>query len=89
MGRLVHTRLGSSSLVAHVLQYPPPPHANSFVLGPAAMACFSRFGGAIFRDCEHQLLHIFEDPEFVTQSEGVSNPCYHKVGSNMIEVGGH
>jgi hypothetical protein len=25
MGRLVHTVLGSSSLVAHVLQYPPPP----------------------------------------------------------------
>jgi len=25
MGRLVHTGLGSSSLVAHVLQYPPPP----------------------------------------------------------------
>ncbi len=30
LGRLVHTGLGSSSLVAHVL-----PHANSFVLGPA------------------------------------------------------
>jgi hypothetical protein len=25
MGRLVHTGLGSSSLVAHVLPYPPPP----------------------------------------------------------------
>ena len=37
MGRLVHTGLGSSSLVAHVLQYPPPPHANSFVLGPAVI----------------------------------------------------
>ena len=35
MGRLVHTVLGSSSLVAHVLQYPPPSHNNSFVLGPA------------------------------------------------------
>jgi hypothetical protein len=36
MGSLVHTGLGSSSLVAHVLPYPPPPpHANSFVLGPA------------------------------------------------------
>jgi hypothetical protein len=31
MGRLVHTGLGSSSLVAHVPQYPPPPHAHSFV----------------------------------------------------------
>jgi hypothetical protein len=29
--------LGSSSLVAHVLPYPPPPHANSFVLGPAVI----------------------------------------------------
>jgi hypothetical protein len=35
MNRLVHTGLGSSSLVAHVPQYPPPPHANNFVLGPA------------------------------------------------------
>jgi hypothetical protein len=34
MGRLVHTGLGSSSLVAHVRHNPPPPHANSFVLGP-------------------------------------------------------
>jgi hypothetical protein len=37
MGRLVHTGLGSSSLVAHVLQYPPPTTANSFVLGPAVI----------------------------------------------------
>ena len=37
MGRLVHTGLGSSSLVAHVLQYPPHTHANSFVLGPAVI----------------------------------------------------
>jgi hypothetical protein len=37
MGRLVHTGLGSSSLVAHVLPYPPPPHVNSFVLGPAVI----------------------------------------------------
>jgi hypothetical protein len=37
MGRLVHTGLGSSSLVAHVPQYPPPPHAHSFVLGPAVI----------------------------------------------------
>ena len=36
MGRLVHTGLGSSSLVAHVLHYPPP-HANSFVIGPAVI----------------------------------------------------
>jgi hypothetical protein len=37
MGRLVHTGLGSSSLVAHVPQCPPPPHAHSFVLGPAVI----------------------------------------------------
>ena len=37
MGRLVHTGLGSSSLVEHVLHYPPPPHANSFVLGTAVI----------------------------------------------------
>ena len=37
MGRLVHTGLGSSSLVAHVLHYPPPPHANSIVIGTAVM----------------------------------------------------
>jgi hypothetical protein len=37
MGRLVHTGLCSSSLVAHVLPYPPPPHVNSFVLGPAVI----------------------------------------------------
>jgi hypothetical protein len=36
MGRLVHTGLGSSSLVAHVLHYPPP-HANSCVIGPAVI----------------------------------------------------
>jgi hypothetical protein len=37
MGRLVHTGLGSSSLVAHVLHYPPPHHAKSFLLGPAVI----------------------------------------------------
>jgi hypothetical protein len=36
MGTLVHTGLGSSSLVAHVLHYPLPPR-NSFVLGPAVI----------------------------------------------------
>jgi hypothetical protein len=29
--------IGSSSLVAHVLPYPPPPHVNIFVLGPAVI----------------------------------------------------
>jgi hypothetical protein len=37
VGRLVHTGLGSSSLIAHVLQYPPPPPANSFVIGTAVI----------------------------------------------------
>jgi hypothetical protein len=36
MGRLVHTGLGSSSLVAHVLHHPLP-HANSFVIGTAVI----------------------------------------------------
>ena len=31
MGRLVHTCLGSSSLIAHVRHCPPSPHANSFI----------------------------------------------------------
>jgi hypothetical protein len=37
MGSLVHTGLGSFSLVANVLPFPPPPHVNSFVLGPAVI----------------------------------------------------
>jgi hypothetical protein len=36
MIRLIHTGLGSSSLIAHVL-HSPPPHANSFVIGPAVI----------------------------------------------------
>jgi hypothetical protein len=36
-GRLVYTGLGSSFLAAHVLHYPPPPHANSFVIGTAVI----------------------------------------------------
>jgi len=35
--RLVHTGLGWSSLVAHVLHYPPAPHANSFLIGTAVI----------------------------------------------------
>jgi hypothetical protein len=37
MGSLVYTVLGSSSLVAHVLHSPPPPHANSFIKGTAVI----------------------------------------------------
>ena len=36
MGRLVHTSLGSSYLIAHVLHCPPPP-AHSFIIGPAVI----------------------------------------------------
>jgi hypothetical protein len=31
MGKLVHIGLGSSSLITHVLQYPPPPPQTAFV----------------------------------------------------------
>jgi hypothetical protein len=37
MGRLVHTGFVWSSLVAHVLHYPPPPHANSFIIDTAVI----------------------------------------------------
>ena len=37
MGRLVHTGLGSSSLVAHVLHSPPPPTRTAFAIGPAVI----------------------------------------------------
>jgi hypothetical protein len=32
-----HTGLGSSSIIAHVVHSPPPPPANSFVIGPAVI----------------------------------------------------
>ena len=37
MSGLIHTGLGSSSLIAHVLHSSPPPPANSFVIGPAVI----------------------------------------------------
>ena len=37
MSGLIHTGLGSSSLIAHVLHSPPPPPVNSFVIGPAVI----------------------------------------------------
>jgi hypothetical protein len=37
MSGLIHTGLGLSSLIAHVLHSPPPPPANSFVIGPAVI----------------------------------------------------
>jgi len=37
MSRLIHTGLGSSSIIAHVVHSPPPPPANSCVIGPAVI----------------------------------------------------
>jgi len=37
MSGLIHTVLGLSSLIAHVLHSPPPPPVNSFVIGPAVI----------------------------------------------------
>jgi len=37
MSGLIHTGLGLSSLIAHVLHSPPPPPANSFIIGPAVI----------------------------------------------------
>jgi len=37
MSGLLHTGLGSSSIIAHVVHSPPPPPANSFVIGPAVI----------------------------------------------------
>jgi hypothetical protein len=37
MGTLVHTCLGSSYLIAHVLHCPPPPPAHSFIIGPVVI----------------------------------------------------
>ena len=37
MTGLIHTGLGSSSLIAHVLHSPPPPPVNSFIIGPAVI----------------------------------------------------
>ena len=34
---LIHTGFGSSSIIAHVVHSPPPPPANSFVIGPAVI----------------------------------------------------
>ncbi len=36
-GSHIHTGLGSSSIIAHVVHSPPPPPANSFVIGPAVI----------------------------------------------------
>ena len=42
MGRLVHTSLRSSYLIAHVLHCPPPPPAHSFIIGPAVINTHTR-----------------------------------------------
>ena len=43
MSGLIHTGLGSSSLIALVLHSPPPPPANSFVIGPAVINTHTSF----------------------------------------------
>jgi hypothetical protein len=58
MGRLVHTGLGSSSLVANVLPYPPPPHVNIFVLGPAVINTHTHcHGPQRTRSCSNKHTH--------------------------------
>ena len=47
---LIHTVLGSSSLIAHVLHSPPPPPANSFVIGPAVINTHARIRPEMFPD---------------------------------------
>jgi hypothetical protein len=37
MGTLVHTCLGSSYLIAHVLHCPPPSPRTQFIIGPAVI----------------------------------------------------
>ena len=37
LGKLVHTRLSSSYLIAHVLHCPPSPPAHSFIIGTAVI----------------------------------------------------
>jgi len=73
MGRLVHSGLGSSSFVAHVFHYPPPPreqlynrycsnkhntHRVSFIIGPAVT---NTYCPGIFVLGEHSIdfLNIF------------------------------
>ena len=40
---LIHTGFGSSSIIAHVVHSPPPPPANSFVIGPAVINTHTPF----------------------------------------------
>jgi hypothetical protein len=40
-------------LVAHVPQYPPPPHAHSFVLGPAVINTHTRYN-PVLNICAHE-----------------------------------
>ena len=44
MSGLIHTGLGSSSIIAHVVHSPPPPPANSFVIGPAVINTHRPYG---------------------------------------------
>jgi hypothetical protein len=46
MSGLIHTGLGSSSIIAHVVHSPPPPPANSFVIGPAVINTHTYWHGS-------------------------------------------
>jgi hypothetical protein len=52
MSGLIHTGLGSSSIIAHVVLSPPPP-ANSFVIGPAVINTHTLWGRLGPRGCEN------------------------------------
>jgi len=55
MSGLIHTGLGSSYIIAHVLHSPPPPPANSFVIGPAVINT-------------HTTIHLFAGKQTCTYS---------------------
>jgi hypothetical protein len=62
MGRLVHTSLGSSYLIAHVLHGPPPPPAHSFIIGPAVINTHTWAGEGIldFKSPDHEPMSLGE-----------------------------
>jgi hypothetical protein len=61
MSGLIHTVLGLSSLIAHVLHSPPPPPANNFVIGLAVINTLFQMGEVLF---------IFADLRLCISNEG-------------------
>ncbi len=55
MSGLIHTGLGSSSIIAHVVHSPPPPPANSFVICPAVINTHTCSSGPRGLDRYHAL----------------------------------